>query len=166
MIATAAVMAAGAIYQGMAESTAAESQAALAEYNASVQENEARSIEQRTILESRKQAEESARRMGTMRAAIGKTGAVATEGSPLMAMAEQGVQDVNENQMIGYRGVVAAQEARTQSQIDKAQAKVYKQKAKSAKTASYISAGSSLLTGFEYGGSNKMLSGSGAIKIG
>ena len=145
-------MAAGAVYQGMAESANAKSQANLAEYNAKVQENNARAIEQRTIVASRQQAEAGARAMGTMRAGIAKSGVVMTEGSPLLALAEQEVQNVNENQMIGYQGVVSAQGARSQATMDRTQAKIYTQQSKNVKTASYIGAGSSLLSGFSGGG--------------
>ena len=167
MIAMAAVQAAGMIYEGMSASADAKSQANIAEYNAKVQENEAKAIEQRTILESRKQAEASARMMGTMRAKLGGSGMVMTEGSPLMALAEQEMENVNENQMIGYRGVVGAQAARTQATLDRTQAKIYKQKAKNVKTASYIGAGTTLLGGMEYQGKeSKYLTSSGALKIG
>jgi hypothetical protein len=166
MIATAVVMAAGAIYQGMAESASAKSQANIAQYNAQVQENEAKATEQRAITATQLQAREGARLIGKMRAGAAKSGAVITEGSPLLAIATQESENIRENQYLGYEGVVGAQQLRTQATLDRTQAKVFKQKAKSAKTASYIKAGGSMMSGFSYGGASDKFTESGALKIG
>lgn len=159
-------MAASQIYSGMQESAMAEGQANVAKYNAQVQENEAKAIEQRTLIESQNQAAEGARRLAKLRSNLMSSGAVATEGSPLALQMEQDKENIKENQMIGYRGVVGMQGAKTQANLDRYQAKIYKQKAKNVKTASYVKAGTSMLSGFEYGGKSDWLSSSGAIKIG
>ena len=138
----------GDIYGGMVGASEAKSQANIANYNAQVQENEAKAVEQKTIMESQDQAAESARKLSTMKANIGASGVVSTEGSPLLAMATQAVEFAKQNQRIGHEGVVQMQRHQTQANLDRTQAKIYKQKAKNIKTASYIKAGTSLLTGF------------------
>ena len=138
----------GDIYGGMVGASEAKSQANIANYNAQVQENEAKAVEQKTIMESQDQAAESARKLSTMKANIGASGVVSTEGSPLLAMATQAVEFAKQNQRIGHEGVVQMQRHKTQANLDRTQAKIYKQKAKNIKTASYIKAGTSLLTGF------------------
>lgn len=148
MIASAVIMAVGAIYQGMAQSAQAKSQANLAEYNAQVAENDAKAVEQRSLVASRRQAEASARKMSAMEAKFGAAGAVSTEGSPLKIIETQASEFEKENLMIGYEGQTGASRLRSQAAGQKAQADIYSQKGKSAMTAGMIGAGSSLMSGF------------------
>jgi len=136
----------GDLYSGMVGASEAKSQANLSNYNAQVQENEAKAVEQKTIMESQDQAAEATRKLSTMKNNV--QGIVSTEGSPLLAMATQAVEFAKQNQRIGYEGVVQSQRHRTQATLDRTQANIYKQKAKNIKTASYIKAGTSLLSGF------------------
>jgi len=121
---------------------------AISEYNARVQEQEARQIEARTALAQRRQAEAGERTMGALRARLGKAGAVMTTGAPLMIQAEQASELEMENLMIGYKGATAAQRTRSQAKIDKLQAKIYGKRAKTAMIEEGMKAGTTLITGF------------------
>lgn len=140
--------AAGEIQAGRVASAEAESQEAIANYNAAVQEREAQAVEQRTGLEQQRQAQESARAMSRIQARIGVSGAVPTVGAPLRLQAKQASEFEMENLMIGYRGATEAARARSAAEITRIQAKVYGRRAKTAKQAGYMRAGTTLLTGF------------------
>ena len=126
------------IYGGMVESAQAKSMANIANYNAQVQEREAKAIEQRSIYESQRQAEAGSRDLSTLE----------SRGAPVEVLGVQAKEFERENLMIGYEGQVASARAKAQAAADRMQAKVYKSAASSAKTASYIGAGTTLLTGW------------------
>jgi len=149
-------MVAGQLQAGEAAAAQGESEQNMANYNAKLQERQAKSIEQQTMLQQRRQSEESARRMGTMRAGMGASGVVSTAGTALNLQGEQAAEDELENLLIGYEGSERATAARSQGQLDIMSGKIASQRGRSARTASRIGAGSSLLTGFgESGGGNK-----------
>ncbi len=140
--------AAGMVQQGMAASAEAKSAEALAEYNAKVQAREARAIEQRTAFAQTRQAKAGARTMATMRARMGKAGVVAGAGTPLLIQAKQASELELENLMIGFEGGIEAGRARSQAEIDRMQAGIYKRKARAERIGGYMGAGATLLTGF------------------
>ena len=98
---------------GQYQAGAAEESAA--RYNARVLQREAQAREQKSLLESKQQAEEANRLQSTMRARLGASGAVTTEGAPLAALAEQARQSELENLLIGYGGQTEAQQLRSQA---------------------------------------------------
>lgn len=114
---------------------------AVSKYNQQVKEREAQAAEQRAMVESRKQAQEAARRMSTLKAKIGASGAAGDVGAPLSVLGEQAKQDELENLMIGYN---AGQESTRLRQ----EGKMIRYQGKAKKRASRIEAGSTLLTGF------------------
>lgn len=120
---------------------AGQDESAMADYNAKVQQREAQAAEQRSIVESRRQAQDAARKMGTLRAGLGASGAVTTAGAPLEIQAEQAKEFEQENLMIGFEGTQEAARLRQQAKQTKYAGKV-------AKRASTIKAGTTLLTGF------------------
>lgn len=138
----------GQIQAGRAAAVEAKSAQAMANYNAAVQEREAKAIEQRTGLEQRRQAEEAARGMSRLRAGLGAAGAVTAVGAPLMVQAKQASEFELENLMIGYRGQTEAARARSAAEAERMQAKIYGRKAKTVERAGYLRAGTTLLTGF------------------
>jgi len=138
----------GQIYSGMAASAEGKSAENLAEYNAALQEREAKQIEARTALQQRRQAEESERRMGTLRAGLGAGGAVTTAGSPLMIQAKQASEFELENLLIGYTGREEATAARSGAALSRMEGRIARQRGKAGKMAGYTGAGSTLLTGF------------------
>lgn len=138
----------GQVQAGRAAAAEAESQQAMANYNAAVQEREARAIEARTGLEQRRQAEESARAMSAMRARIGVAGVVPTVGASLKLQAKQASEFELENLMVGYRGATEAARARSAAEIERMGGRLARQRGKARERAAYIGAGTTLLKGF------------------
>lgn len=138
----------GEIQAGRAAAVEAESAQALANYNAAVQEREATAIEQRTALEQRRQAGEAARAMSRLRAGLGVAGVVPTAGTPLQIQARQASEFEIENLMIGFRGVTAAERARSAAEMERMGGRLAIQRGRVRERAAYIGAGATLLTGF------------------
>jgi isopentenyl diphosphate isomerase/L-lactate dehydrogenase-like FMN-dependent dehydrogenase len=143
-----AAMAGGQIYSGMAADAEGKSAENMGKYNAALGEREAKAIEARTTVKQRLQAEEADRRMGTLRANLGASGAVTTVGSPLMIQSTQAIQDEYDNLMNGYAGREEATAARAGAALELMKGKIARKAGKNKKYASYIGAGSSLLLGF------------------
>jgi hypothetical protein len=143
-----AMSAAGSIQGGMAAEAEGKSQQNMSNYNAALQEREAQQVEARTALQQKQQAEAADRAQSTMRAGLGASGAVTTDGSPLLIQAEQASQAEMENLMIGYSGQQEATAARSQGTLDVMSGKIARQRGQAGKTAGYLGAGSTLLTGF------------------
>jgi pyruvate/2-oxoglutarate dehydrogenase complex dihydrolipoamide acyltransferase (E2) component len=163
---------AGSIQSGRAQKAQAEYEAessqAMAEYNARVQDAEAKAQQQATEYEQMQQAREASRRMGAMRADLGASGVVATEGTPLLIQATQAEEDELENLMIGYAGQTAVSRTKSQAALDRLQGSIYAGRGKMAKmysTAGYISAastglqgaGRAILTGFDISKSSNII---------
>jgi hypothetical protein len=142
------VQAAGSIVGGINSSTQAKSQQAMANYNAKVQEQTAKAIEQQTVYKSRRAAEEENRTAGELAANLGAAGVDPSAGSPLLIQAQQQIQNDLENLNIGYQGQIGAQRARSGAALDRMQADIYGQRATNDLTSGFVSAGSSLLQGF------------------
>lgn len=158
----------GQIQAGQAAAAQAQSQAAIANYNAQLMRRQfeqerlnieaqkradelrRRQEELRRSYEQRRQAEAGAREMGALEAALGAAGAVTTAGIPLLIQARQASELEQENLMIGY--VPATYEYYPEpvdiSSRDILQAKMYGQQARYARTGGYLMAGQTLLTGF------------------
>jgi len=145
------------IQAGREASAEGKSRQNMANYNAQMQEREAKAIEQRTAVEQRRQAEAAARQQSSLEAGLGAAGAVTTAGAPLMLQAKQASESELENLMIGYTGREQATAARTQAKLDRMGGKLARQRGKAIATGKYIGAGTTLLTGFAKGG-NKDLS--------
>ena len=143
-----ALSAAGQVQGGMAAAAEGKSQQNMANYNAALQEREAQQIEQKTALDQKKQAEAADRAMSTMKAGLGASGAVTSEGSPLMIQAAQASQFELDNMNIGFQGSEEALAARSQGQLDIMGGKIARQKGAAAKTAGFMGAGATLLSGF------------------
>lgn len=139
---------AGAIQSGRVAEAQSRSAQAVANYNAAVQEREAKAIEQKTKFDQWRQAQQVQRIKKALRSKLAGAGARIDVGAPLHLQAEQAAELELENLLIGYEGQTGAQRARSQAEIDRLQGKIYRQKGKAARTASYIQAGSTLLTGF------------------
>lgn len=139
---------AGQVQAGRAAAAEAASAQALANYNAAVQEREARAIEQRTSIEQRRQAEEAARAMSRLRAGLGVARVIPTAGTPLQIQAKQASEFEIENLLIGYRGITKAARARSAAEIERMGGRIAIQRGRARKRAAYIGAGKTLLTGF------------------
>lgn len=134
--------------QGRAAAAEAQSQQAIAEYNAQVMRQQAKAEEAKAAYEARMVAEAGHRYESSLRAGLGASGAVVSAGTPLMIQARQAAETELEAAMAGYKGQVAARAARTQAQLDMAQASIYGQKASTASRMGMFGAGTTLLSGF------------------
>jgi hypothetical protein len=137
----AGLLLAGAGLQAYGQYQAGEEASAVADYNAQVKEREAQAAEQRSMIQSRKQAQAAARKMSELRAGFGTAGAVSTSGAPLQIIGEQAKQSEMENLEIGYEGTTEAKKLRSEGAM-------IKREGKSARRAGRIGAGATLLTGF------------------
>jgi hypothetical protein len=136
-----------------------KSQAAMAEYNAQMQEREAQAARDKASLESRRRAEAGSRRQSSMLASIGASGVVPTEGTPLLIQAKQAAEDEFDMLLAGYEGEVQAQRHLSQAAADRMEAKYYKKNARYARDAGILGAGTTLLSGFgnmDFGGTSFM----------
>jgi len=92
-----------------------KNEAAVAKYNAAVMRKRAEAIRMQTKFRQVRQAEEGARVQGELRASIGGSGIVSTQGAPLLALALQKSETDLENYLIGYEGRQLAEEAENQA---------------------------------------------------
>jgi len=102
---------------------------------------QAKEIEAKTGFDQLRQAEEGARTLSTIEAAQGASGAVTTQGSPLLVKAKQASELELENMMIGREGGIAADRARYEGKLARWQGKA-------AQGQGYLKAGGTLLQGF------------------
>jgi hypothetical protein len=144
LVAGTGLTAAGQVQAGRHAKAQGQSAQNIANYNAAVMEREAKAKEQKARFEQRRQAEAAARKRSELKLWQAGTGGRGTE----LLAEEQAAELELENLMIGYEGDVAAARARSQAEIDRLQGRLSYQKGKGQKKASYISAGSTLLTGF------------------
>lgn len=144
---------AGQLQAAQAAAAQAEGQQALAEFNAKVQEQEARTREAQAQFRQQRQVKEAARISSSLLAGIGKAGVVPGEGAPLFIEAEQAEESELENLLIGFEGQIGAARARSQAELDRLQGRIAGRRAGFARTAGFIGAGTTLLTGFERGAS-------------
>lgn len=141
------IAAAGAIQAGQAAGVEAESAQRIANYNAAIQEQEAKAAEQKTAFEQTRQAEAAARAKSRLRARLAATGAVPGPGQELL-IEEQAAELELEQLLIGYEGEIAASRARSQAELDILSGRLAKRRGKVAKRAGFVRAGTTLLTGF------------------
>ena len=140
----AAVSAVGAIQQGKAAKAAADYNATVSEQNAQIARNDA--AMQATQIER-----ENALRLGAIRAAQGKSGGVANEGSVLDVLGDVAAQGELDRQYAIYQGEQRARGFTNTAQLDRVSGK-------QAQRAGYLRAGSELLSGGSraYGSYNRM----------
>lgn len=130
--ASAAVGAVGAIQQGRAASAAAN-------YNASVSERNAQIEEMQAAEDAERSRRATRRRLGAMRAAYGASG-VALEGSPMDVLEDSYAEGELDALTIQYQGRMAAMNSRENARLER-------MRGRASKTAGYLKAGTSLLTG-------------------
>jgi hypothetical protein len=135
------MLAAGTAISAFGQYQAGEEASAVSKYNQQVKQREADAADQRATIRSRKQAEAAAQKMGALRAQMGAAGADTSAGAPLEILSEQARQSTIENLEIGYEGTQESQRLREEGKMIRAQGR-------SARRASRIGAGATLLTGF------------------
>ena len=151
IIAGAGLGAAGQIQSGRAAAAEGKSAQNIANYNAAVMEQQAKTERLRGGFEQVRQAKRGERVKSSMQAALGAAGGLGA-GSSLLLESEQAAELELENLMIGYESELAAGRAESQATLDRLQGKLYRQKGRNLATASYIGAGSTLLTGLGMAG--------------
>jgi len=132
MIASAAIAAVGAIQQGRAAKAAGEFNANIARQNATLSREEA-------ARQAGVQDRENYLRLGAIRAAQGKSGAAAGEGSVLDVIGDAAAQGEKQRQHILYVGELKARGYNNTASLDEFSGK-------QAETAGYLKAGSTLLS--------------------
>lgn len=133
MIAAAAISAYGAIQQGKAAEAAGE-------YNKTINDQNAQIARADALAQADQVRRENYMRLGAIRAAQGKSGGVANEGSVLDVLGDTAAQGELERQNVIYAG-----EQRARGFINTGNLEQFK--GETARTASYFKAGSELLAG-------------------
>lgn len=133
VVASAAVSAIGALRQG-------EASAAASRYNAQIAEQNAQIARQNAADKAKQQQREAYLRLGAIRAAQGRSGGDAGQGSVLDVLGDVAAQNELEKQRILYEGEMAARGYTNTANLDRAQAD-------SAESGSWLKAGSELLQG-------------------
>lgn len=141
------LLAYGELRAGMEAEAEMKSAQNIANYNAAVQEREAKALRQKAAFEQERQAKRAARVKSALTAKVAKAGGL---GSPVAAdlAAEQAAELELENLLIGYEGEVGEERALSQAELDRLQGRLYRQRGRALKEASYFRAGETLLRGF------------------
>lgn len=129
---SAAVGAVGAIRQGNATAKAAKTNALFQQRNAVIARQQAAEDADRSRRAAR-------RRLGALRAGFGASG-VSLEGSPLDVLEDQAMESELDALTIQYQGELSAIGLESEAALSR-------ERARASKTAGYLKAGSSLLTG-------------------
>jgi len=125
-----------------------KNEAAVAKYNAAVMRNQAESIRMRTKFQQERTAEESARIEGELRASIGGSGIVSTQGAPLLALALQKSEADLQNYLIGYEGRIEEQQTLNKALEFDMQKQFARIGARQAMFGGFLSAGATALQGW------------------
>lgn len=160
-IAAVGMAAYGAYSSAKGKSDAAKGQAKIAKYNAAVAEQDARATEEMTKFEQIRQVQRGEKIMGNLRAKLGASGALLSEGAPLALQAEQAFELELENALIGQQGRTQAARYRSEAQGYRMGAKVQRRAATNALTAGWLNTGSTILGGASSMYSQGMFSGGG-----
>lgn len=140
--------AAGQIQAGRVAESEGKSAQAVADYNAAIQDREAAAIRAKGRFDQIQQAKHAARIRSTLQTKIAGQGAY---GSGLLEEEQEAELEL-ESLLIGYEAETEARRAESQAEIDRMTGQLAKQRGKSAKKASYVGAGATLLTGFGMAG--------------
>ena len=99
---------AGSIVEGVGAYKEGEAENKMAQYNVQLDKAKAKQIIAVTQAKQQKQAEAANRHAGSMEAGMAASGAVSTQGSPLLMIAKQASESELTNLNIGYEGAIGA----------------------------------------------------------
>ena len=133
MAAAAAVTVVAAVQQGRAAKAASE-------YNAQMDARNAQMAREQAALQAQQAEREGYMRLGSIRAAQGKSGGRAAEGSVIDVLGDVAAQNELQRQDILYRGSAKAYGYESDAALERYEGK-------QAQTAGYLKAGSALLSG-------------------
>lgn len=136
------------VVSGIGSLAAAGASSAASEYNAKSLDRAAGVVMAQADEEARAKLRENDRSYAALRVATGANG-LSLEGSPLDVLEANAVEGSHDVAKIRYKGEVQAWQLQTQADLKRAEAK-------SAETAGYIGAASSLLAGATKAGSMKL----------
>ena len=143
----------GQIQEGRAAAAEGKSAQNIQNFNAGVSESEAKAIEQKARFEGARQAKEATRIASTLRAKLGISGARTDIGAPVLLAEEQAAESELEGFLIGAEARAKAGKARSEATLSRLQGKIFRERGRQARTASFLKAGGTLLTGFgSFGG--------------
>lgn len=138
----------GQIRAGQAAEARAEGEEAMARHNQAVQEQAAKAAEIKTKFDQMRLAKRGRRVLGTLRAGLGGSGAVPSEGAPEDIVIEQAEELALESALIGHEGQVTAARERSRGDIFGMKADLAGLRADIAGPTALIGAGTTLLKGF------------------
>lgn len=151
-VASAAVSAVGAIQQGNAASAAAKNNAAIADRNKVIADQDRIMNVRAADIAAEDKRREDTRRMAAIRAAYG-TNSVEFSGSPLDVLIDTSQEMATDQRRIEYQGKIKNREGALQMLYLDEEASLARANAKNSRTAGYLSAGASLLKGASSAGS-------------
>lgn len=138
----------GQVQEGRAAAAEGKSAQNIQNFNAAVSDSEAKAIEQKARFEGVRQVKEAARIASTLRAKLGISGARTDIGAPVLLAEEQAAESELEGFLIGAEARAKAGKARSEAELSRLQGKVFRERGRQARTASFLKAGGTLLTGF------------------
>jgi len=167
MAASAAVSAVGAIQQGAAAAAQGRSQQQAQQYNAIIKQQNAQAARQQAGARENQQRRISRQLLGQQRAALAQAGIGVGFGSALDIEEQSAIRAEFDALTIRYEGEMQAKGLLAAAEQDLFQGQVARAAGKNAQTASYISAGASLLSGAaQYGAYRGGFSPTGTTQTG
>ena len=160
-----ALLVAGQIQKGRAAAAEGESAQNIQNYNAAVAESEAKAIEQKGKFEGIRQVKEAARIKSSLRARLGISGVRTDIGAPVLLAEEQAAELELEGFLIGAEARAKAGKARSEATLAKLQGKLFRERGRQGRTASFLKAGGTLLTGFGLAGGGGAATGTPASTL-
>lgn len=142
--------------QGQYAAMQAKAQANISDYNARVADANAEAIKQKSIFEQVRALQKGEKKAGELRAGLGASGALVSEGAPADILAEQAYESALDVALIGHEGQVGAAKQRNAAQMYRNEAVNYRTSAKNYKQAGKMAA---LTTGLSGMGQNYLLTG-------
>jgi len=149
------VQALGQIQEGRAAKAEGISAQNIQNFNAAVAESEAKAIEQKGSFEGVRQAKEATRIQSALRAKLGISGVRTDIGAPVLLAEEQAAESELEGFLIGAEARAKAKKKRSEAELAKTQGEIFRERGRQRRTASFIKAGGTLLTGFGTTGKKK-----------
>ena len=165
VIAGVGLIVAGQIQEGRAAAAEGESAQNIQDYKVAVSESEAKAIEQKGKFEGIRQVREAARIQSTLRARLGISGVRTDIGAPVLLAEEQAAESELEGFLIGAEARAKAGRARSQATLDKLQGKLFRERGRQRRTAAFMKAGGTLLTGFGLAGGGGAATGTPASTL-
>ena len=147
-LAAAGAKAASTIQQGRIADAEGRAEAKLQERNAQVDERNAVARELKARFDQLRQVVSGVKVLGRLRARLGASGARLDVGAPIRALRDQAEELELDNLLIGFEGAVEAGRFRERAVISRFKGSLAKTRGKAARRASFVKAGTSLLSDF------------------